>query len=85
MVSFGHIVIEGYCMHDDNNTDIVPCKGINIVSAKCFLENHTICKFFGWCEAKNLIVMTNETGDEIICRTYDAQNKEELKSLFLDR
>jgi hypothetical protein len=78
---FGHIDIEGYCTHEDND-HMVPCKGTNVVSAKCFLEDHTICKFFGWCETKNFILMTNEVGEEIVCKTYKTNDKKSLYNLI---
>lgn len=79
-MTFGHVVLEGYC--NNENDHAVQCKGKNIVSPKCFMENRIVCKYFGWCEARNLIVMTNEMGDEIKCKSYDLQDRKEWLDLL---
>ena len=80
-MGFGHIVLEGYCLHADESS-AVPCNGDNCVSERCFLENHTICQYFAWCSAKNLIVMTDEEGNEVECRSYFPERIKSLESFF---
>ena len=76
-MNFGHIVLEGYCMHTDEQ-DEVPCKGKYAVSEKCFMEQAGVCLFFGWCRAKNLIIVTDGEGNGIKGILYDDEKKKEV-------
>ena len=81
MASFGHIVLEGYCMHDDE-PGAVPCDGKNVVSPKC-LEGP--CEFFDWCKAANMIVMTDDRGQEVRCAIYDDDQRAQAEARFFAR
>ena len=83
-LNFGHIVLEGYCFHADEPV-AVPCAGEHIVSEKCFMEDRTICPFFGWCSAKDYIVMTGSNGKEIGCASYTEGKRNELKRILLEQ
>ncbi len=83
-LNFGHIVLEGYCFHADEPV-AVPCAGKHVVSDQCFMEDRTICPFFGWCSAKDYIVMTDSNGKEIGCTNYTEEKRNELKRILLQQ
>ena len=75
---FGHIVVEGYCFHDDESKD-VPCSGTDRMSEICLVEK---CRFFSWYKAKNLIIMTDSEGNGIRSRIYPEDQQKKIEDTF---
>ena len=72
-MTFGHIVLEGYCDLDEDTKEIFPCylEGrAGMVGHYCIIEEgRTICKHLGWCKAANMEIITDEEGYDIDCKT----------------
>lgn len=79
-MSWSHLLIEGHCLFDKENENSKPthCKyGIENISTNCLYDEKrgTICKYFGFKEAKSTLLLTNSQGKPVEFDSFDSSEK----------
>lgn len=88
MGSFGHILLEGYCFAEENDSAIYPCKsfGFQQVGYYCLLAKGdgeiAPCAHFSFCKCSNYLVMTDDRGLDMACTPYLETDQERIKALI---
>lgn len=78
-MTFGHIVLEGYCSAFDFSEKRTPCTEHKLGKPSHYClgsGSDDVCQYFSWCRATDYVVMTDEHGHELNCVTIDELNRE---------
>ncbi len=84
-MNWSHVLIEGFCLYNEDKEKKNPScciNGIGKIGFHCLLFNEkkkAICPFFGFQKSKTTIALTNNEGDVIDYNSFESIELDEKK------
>lgn len=82
-MNWNHVVVEGYCLYEDKVFENVACcktkPGFTSILCLNAEDKNEKCSYFGCVRARSCVVLTDELGNDVACKTFECNEIDSAK------